>query len=375
MYVIHLFDSHNNPFYKWRDETWGFARGDTDLVRYAVGTSSGFRKGPLPAMLMRLKRPALLGEVPLKVKADWAQDEHSPCSQRVRTQSSKMGSSLNIHTSHVYWALVLSKADRVPVLGNGSAGRENIHQTTKSTMNYSGLLAGYKGLQEVAWAYVGWFNFRWESGRGVREVIFKLHSEGRLSIKGCWGRRRDGRKKYFSQTEHQHGEDWARNLDLYHSPLPLPLCLWAVLSATENKTWNLNTFLGRMCCVDILAQKGLALMQFRLPLTLLKGSRVNNLNIISENLLTPKLLLVTLIVPKMNVHPFLREAMDMKWCEIGSGWWGWRRPIDIINLLSRVSEIRMLCRPSSTWLFLSVNLEILQGEEVGKQQNYSPSEV
>lgn len=103
-----------------------------------------------------------------------------------------------------------------------------------------------------------------------------------------------------------------------------------------------------MCCVDILAQKGLALMQFRLPLTLLKGSRVNNLNIISENLLTPKLLLVTLIVPKMNVHPFLREAMDMKWCEIGSGWWGWRRPIDIINLLSRVSEIRMLCRPSST---------------------------
>lgn len=129
MYVIHLFDSHNNPFYKWQDETWGFARGDTDLVSYAVGTSSGFRKGPLPAMLMRLKRPALLGEVPLKAKADWAQDEDSPCSQRVRTQSSKMGSSLNIHTSHVYWALVLSKADRVPVLGNGSAGRENIHQT------------------------------------------------------------------------------------------------------------------------------------------------------------------------------------------------------------------------------------------------------
>lgn len=226
----------------------------------------------------------------------------------------------------------------------------------------------------MAWAYVGWFNFRWESGRGVREVILKLHSEGRLGIKGCWGRRRDGKKKYFSQR-HQHGEDWARNLELYHSPFPLPLCLWSVLSATESKTWNLNTFLGRKCCVDILEQKGLTLIQFRLPLALLRGSRVNNLNIISENLLTPKLLLVTLILPKMNADPFLREAMDIKWCENSDGRWGCRGRIDIINLLSRVSEIRMLCRPSSTWLFLSVNLEILQGEEVGQQQNYSPSEV
>lgn len=109
-----------------------------------AASSSGFRKGPLPATLTCLTRPALLGEVP--PKADWGTGRGFTLAPKVLDTVIENGK----FTQHSYLTLVLSKADRVPVLENGRASRENIHQTTKSTMNYSGLLEVYKGLQEVA---------------------------------------------------------------------------------------------------------------------------------------------------------------------------------------------------------------------------------
>lgn len=91
----------------------------------------------------------------------------------------------------------------------------------------------------------------------------------------------------------------------------------------------------------------------------MKGSRVSNLNTISENVLTAKLLLVIFLLPKIHLDPFLKEAMDIK---------GFKKEVwvDITNLISRVSKIQMFIDPAEhDSVSLQVNPEARKGKWEG----------
>lgn len=122
------------------------------------------------------------------------------CSQSSWTQSSKMISSFKIHISHTHiepllapgtGVIALSKADKVSDLENLSSSREDICQTTKCTMTYSGVSEKCRTTAGAGTSVPGTICFRRGWGRRVREVLCELHSRGWLDINEALGEEED----------------------------------------------------------------------------------------------------------------------------------------------------------------------------------------